>query len=293
MRSGPPGARQGRPELHQVIGEATKTVARLSDEVHTAAPDRLEQFPEEARKPLSKLINTGAPSRRSSSRCMASATSSRVRRSRRSPSASATTSASPPRCRSGGSTARAGRSPRRSSPTPTATRQSLAASRRSTGPTSPAIPAADEHILEEPKKSAQTLVERLRLRDAAATPPPAAPWRTRRRATGRRRAARAATRGADPGSHRHRPDLVFLAEKAGLFKFNLKKLLNDYLNDVQVVTEFEDYRRQLLEIFDDVLEKIHRYLEKSEIYIIAHSEGTVVAFMGLLKGLSGKPPGPR
>ena len=84
--------------------------------------------------------------------------------------------------------------------------------------------------------------------------------------------------------------LVFLADKAGLFKFDLKKLLNDYLNDVQVVTEFEDYRAQLLDIFQDVLEKINRYFGRSEIYIVAHSEGTVVSFMGLLMGLSEQAP---
>ena len=82
--------------------------------------------------------------------------------------------------------------------------------------------------------------------------------------------------------------LVFLADRAGLFKFDLAQLLNDYLNDVQVVTEFEDYRRQLLDIFHDVMWKIHRYFKSSELYLVAHSEGTVIAFMGLLKGLAGK-----
>ncbi len=84
--------------------------------------------------------------------------------------------------------------------------------------------------------------------------------------------------------------LTFLAEKAGLFQFDLADLLNNYINDVQVVTEFEDYRRQLLDIFGDVLGKIHRYFETSEIYIVAHSEGTVVSFLGLLKGLSERAP---
>ena len=81
-----------------------------------------------------------------------------------------------------------------------------------------------------------------------------------------------------------------IAEKAGLFKFDLKGLLNDYLNDVQVVTEFEPYRRQLLAIFDDALTKIHKYLPDSEIYLVAHSEGTVVTLLGLLAGLGAKAP---
>jgi hypothetical protein len=150
----------------------------------------------------------------------------------------------------------------------------------------PRIPAADAHILEDPKKWAKTLVERLRLRASR----PAAPG------------AAAPARGTEPTKEDDErleeliaeliqgvvvaDRLVFLADKAGLFKFDLKKLLNDYLNDVQVVTEFEDYRRQLLDIFQDVLEKVNRYFDRSEIYIVAHSEGTVVSFMGLLKGLS-------
>jgi hypothetical protein len=152
----------------------------------------------------------------------------------------------------------------------------------------PRIPAADQHILEEPKKWAQTLVERLRLRDAAATSitSGAIAKRTQRNKDDDERLEQLLGELIQGVIVTDR--ISFLAEKAGLFKFDLKKLLNDYLNDVQVVTEFEDYRRQLLEIFTDVLEKIHRYLEKSEIYVIAHSEGTVVSFMGLLKGLSEK-----
>ena len=76
-----------------------------------------------------------------------------------------------------------------------------------------------------------------------------------------------------------------LTAKAGLFRFNLKKILDDFLNDVQVVTEFEDYREQLLDIFADVMDKVSRYFYASEIYIVAHSEGTVISFMGLLMGL--------
>jgi hypothetical protein len=129
------------------------------------------------------------------------------------------------------------------------------------------------------------LVERLRLRDAAArtlTGSAVAEWAQKTRDDERlEQIIEELIQGVIVTDR-----IAFLADKAGLFKFDLKQLLIDYLDDVQVVTEFEDYRRQLLEIFNDVLEKIHRYLGKSEIYIIAHSEGTVVSFMGLLKGLS-------
>lgn len=166
----------------------------------------------------------------------------------------------------------------------------------------PRGPAADQHILEEPTRWARTLVERLRLRA-----PDGHPHHGRMRKMVERFMAWDESSDAE-GKHRQRRDderleqllqeliqgvsiadrLVFVADKAGLFKFDLKKLLTDYLNDVQVVAEFEDYRNELLDVFNDVLEKIHRYFGKSEIYIVAHSEGTVVAFMGLLKGLANK-----
>jgi hypothetical protein len=154
----------------------------------------------------------------------------------------------------------------------------------------PRIPAADKHILENPKKWARTLVERLRLRDAEAAARSGgavAEWAQKSREDDQRleQIIGELIQGVIVTNR-----LSFLAEKAGLFKFDLKQLLDDYLNDVQVVTEFEDCRRQVLEIFDDVLEKIHRYLASSDIYIIAHSEGTVVSFMGLLKGLSDRAP---
>ncbi len=155
----------------------------------------------------------------------------------------------------------------------------------------PRVPAADAHILEDPKKWAKSLVERLRLRErqvrmeagGAAPAPEDGP--TKEDDERLKQLIEEMIQGVVVADR-----LVFLADRAGLFQFNLKKLLNDYLNDVQVVTEFEDYRRQLLEIFDDVLTKVNRYFRSSELYIVAHSEGTVVSFMGLLKGLSERRP---
>jgi len=79
--------------------------------------------------------------------------------------------------------------------------------------------------------------------------------------------------------------LTFLAGKAGLFTFDLKKLLDDFIGDVQIVTEFEPYRDRIIERFADVMRGIHQQHPEAEIHIIAHSEGTVVAFLGLLKAL--------
>jgi hypothetical protein len=77
--------------------------------------------------------------------------------------------------------------------------------------------------------------------------------------------------------------LSFLADKAGLFTFDLKKLLDDYLGDVQIVTEFETDRNKILEAFNRVMSDVHNAYSKADIYIMAHSEGTVVSFLGLLE----------
>ncbi len=83
--------------------------------------------------------------------------------------------------------------------------------------------------------------------------------------------------------------LVFLAEKAGLFKFNLKKLLTDYLGDVQIVTEFEDLRNKILKQFYSVMATIYGSDKDAELYIVAHSEGTVIALLGLLGAMCKQP----
>jgi hypothetical protein len=80
--------------------------------------------------------------------------------------------------------------------------------------------------------------------------------------------------------------LCFLADKAGIFTFDLNKVLIDYLADVQVVAEFDTLRQGILKAFDDVMEKVHKDNLDAEIYIIAHSEGTIVSLLGLLKAMS-------
>jgi hypothetical protein len=141
----------------------------------------------------------------------------------------------------------------------------------------PRVPAAEKYVLEEPRKWARSLVERLRLQGLAD-----GPLRRRDRTSDERveELLDEMIQGVTVADR-----IASLAAKAGLFQFNLKKLLDDFLNDVQVVTEFEDYREQLLEIFALVMERISTYFPASEVYIVAHSEGTVVSFMGLLMGL--------
>jgi hypothetical protein len=89
-------------------------------------------------------------------------------------------------------------------------------------------------------------------------------------------------------------NLTFLADRAGLFKFDLKKVLDDFLNDVQVVTEFDEFRNDILKKFGDVMDVIANdpKAEGAEIYVVGHSEGSVVAYFGLLNALSRQPEPP-
>lgn len=84
-------------------------------------------------------------------------------------------------------------------------------------------------------------------------------------------------------------NLLFIAEKAGVMKFDLDTLLTQYLGDVQIVADFAGYRRTILDKFSQVLHEVHHANRTAEIYVVAHSEGTVVALMGLLEAMC-KPP---
>jgi hypothetical protein len=79
-------------------------------------------------------------------------------------------------------------------------------------------------------------------------------------------------------------NLLFIAGKAGIVKFDLAELLTTYLGDVQIVAEFQQHRRRILEKFREVMNRI-KLESDPEIYIIAHSEGTVIALMGLLEAM--------
>jgi hypothetical protein len=87
-------------------------------------------------------------------------------------------------------------------------------------------------------------------------------------------------------------NLLFLADKAGLFKFDLAQVLQDYLGDVQIVTEFADYRADIVARFhkamaDIYAEECRKGNDKVRLHIVAHSEGTVISFLGLLQAMSG------
>jgi hypothetical protein len=86
----------------------------------------------------------------------------------------------------------------------------------------------------------------------------------------------------------------FVAEKAGLFKFDLDQLLTDFVGDVQLVADFQVYRQRILDEFDSTMTRTLGLAKAAgadrardaEIYIIAHSEGTVVTFVALLEALA-------
>ncbi len=77
--------------------------------------------------------------------------------------------------------------------------------------------------------------------------------------------------------------LLFLAKKAGLFDFDLNRILDDYLGDVQLVTEFAGVRQKIVGRLHDAFTHAHAHCRDAEIYVVAHSEGTVVAWLGLLE----------
>jgi hypothetical protein len=82
-------------------------------------------------------------------------------------------------------------------------------------------------------------------------------------------------------------NLLFIAKKAGLFEFNLGQLLTDFLGDVQIVADFKDYGGDIFERFAVTMKQLVRRMPNVEkIYIIAHSEGTVVSFKGLTTALA-------
>lgn len=88
-------------------------------------------------------------------------------------------------------------------------------------------------------------------------------------------------------------NLFFLADKAGLFKFELAPLLRDFVGDVQLVTDFPYYRSKIVFRFHDALTRIVETFKSlypgaaPKIHIVAHSEGTVISLLGLLEALSG------
>ncbi|MCI0333105.1 MAG: MFS transporter, partial [Planctomycetes bacterium] len=144
----------------------------------------------------------------------------------------------------------------------------------------PRGPAADQFTIEEIKRWAGTVVERVRLFEQQK---PAKPRRT-----DKDYALAASVIGEMIEGLNLFEKLLFLASKANIFQFDLKKLLVDYLGDVQIVTEFSNFRAKILRHFHEVLSRIasHPDNREAELYLVAHSEGTVLSFLGILEALN-------
>jgi hypothetical protein len=86
-------------------------------------------------------------------------------------------------------------------------------------------------------------------------------------------------------------NLLTVAAKAGIFKFNLPALLADYVGGVQLVADFEYYRNEVVNRFHTALTQIVRHATRNckredlEIYVVAHSEGTVISFAAMMEAL--------
>jgi multidrug transporter EmrE-like cation transporter len=79
--------------------------------------------------------------------------------------------------------------------------------------------------------------------------------------------------------------LFALAEKAGMAKFDLDQVLKEYLGDVQLMTEFSCFREQIIARFHEAMREVHEQHPHARLHIVAHSEGTVVSFLGLLQAV--------
>jgi hypothetical protein len=141
----------------------------------------------------------------------------------------------------------------------------------------------DKHTMEEAKKWAATLVERLRLS-----------WKQAGNGAGAKnadfdRVKLVLEEMIETLAVVER--LCFLADKAGLFRFDLKQLLEDYLGDVQIVAEFASERRKILDTFAQTMDQVSRVNPEADLFVIAHSEGTVISLLGLLEaGCQPDPP---
>ncbi len=84
--------------------------------------------------------------------------------------------------------------------------------------------------------------------------------------------------------------LSTLAPKLKLPTFDVNKIVNEYLGDVQFVAEFKDIRNGILKRFAATLDGVAQRVgltADDEIYLVTHSEGTVIALLGLLEAMTG------
>jgi hypothetical protein len=84
--------------------------------------------------------------------------------------------------------------------------------------------------------------------------------------------------------------LSSLAPKLQLPTFDVDDIVDQYLGDVQFVAEFGDVRDKILARFSATLDNMitsGTLVAGDDIYLITHSEGTVVTLLGLLTAMTG------
>jgi len=141
----------------------------------------------------------------------------------------------------------------------------------------PEMAAATQNTTEETKAWAQTVVERVRALDKSAGNLPDLIDYTKASAVVAEMIE--AIKVLD--------NLLFIANKAGFFEFNLGQLLTDFVGCVQIVADFKDYGGNVFDRFRATMRNLQQRMPNLKgIYIIAHSEGTVVSFRGLLSAMS-------
>jgi hypothetical protein len=142
----------------------------------------------------------------------------------------------------------------------------------------PEIATATKNTTEETKAWAQTVVERVRMLDQSSSNQPDL--------IDYKKASAVVEEMI--GTIKVLENLLFIANKAGSFKFNLGQLLTDFVGCVQIVADFKDYGGNVFDRFGATMGNLARRMPNlKEIYIVAHSEGTVVSFKGLLTAMAG------
>ena len=148
-----------------------------------------------------------------------------------------------------------------------------------TGPAIPREVASKGFQLEETKRWGRTITHRLAQR-AAAMEKPMPPREQRRLIT---------VLDEMVETVKILERLNFVASKAGLFTFSLGALMRDFVGDVQIVADFPARRDEILKRFDEVMNRVTALGNPCgdvELYLVAHSEGTVVTFLALLQALA-------
>jgi hypothetical protein len=142
----------------------------------------------------------------------------------------------------------------------------------------PEMATATQNTTEDTKAWAQTIVERVKAMDAASGKHPS-------KLIDYNKASAVVAELID--AIKVLDNLLFIATKAGLLQFNLGQLLTDFAGCVQLVADYKDYGGNIFDRFLLTMRNLRRRMPHLEgIYIIAHSEGTVVSFRGLLSAMS-------